>query len=98
MPKHNVPLKLRRNVKTGDIALACPFCDAEQYPRSTRQLGSGTRQTRRVLDQSSLVHPALALPLELSKTCGVVLVNRAGFAASNGFNPEVQFALFSVPR
>jgi hypothetical protein len=31
-PKHNVALKLRRNVKTDEIAIACPFCDAEQPP------------------------------------------------------------------
>jgi hypothetical protein len=29
-PKHNIPLKLRRNVKTGDVALACPYCDVEE--------------------------------------------------------------------
>jgi hypothetical protein len=42
--KHNVPLKLRRNVKTGELALACPFCDAEQ-PRSARQVGHKTDKT-----------------------------------------------------
>ena len=31
-PKHKVELKLRKNVKTGELALACPFCDAEQPP------------------------------------------------------------------
>ena len=29
-PKHDVPLKLRRNLTTDELALACPFCDAEQ--------------------------------------------------------------------
>jgi hypothetical protein len=43
--KHDVPLKLRRNVKTGEIALACPFCDAEQPPKKRETVGSGTRQT-----------------------------------------------------
>jgi len=32
-PKHNVSLKLRRNVETGELALACPFCDAEEPPK-----------------------------------------------------------------
>jgi hypothetical protein len=33
-PKHNMPLNLRRNVKTSDIALACPLCDVEQHGSS----------------------------------------------------------------
>jgi hypothetical protein len=28
--KHAVPLMLRRNTKTGEVALACPYCDAEE--------------------------------------------------------------------
>jgi hypothetical protein len=45
--KHNVPLKLRRNVKTGELALACPFCDAEQPPkkRETSRVGHKTDKT-----------------------------------------------------
>jgi hypothetical protein len=45
--KHNVPLRLRRNVKTGELALACPFCDAEQPPqkRETRRVGHQTDKT-----------------------------------------------------
>jgi hypothetical protein len=43
-PKHNVQLKLRRNVKTGELALACPFCDAEQPPkkRETNRVEKGS--------------------------------------------------------
>jgi hypothetical protein len=40
-PKHNVLLKLRRNVKTGELALACPFCDAEQPPKKRETTGIG---------------------------------------------------------
>ena len=28
-PRHNIPYRLRRNVKTGEIALACYLCDIE---------------------------------------------------------------------
>jgi hypothetical protein len=28
--KHAVPLMLRRNAKTGEVALACPYCDMEK--------------------------------------------------------------------
>lgn len=28
--KHAVPLMLRRNAKTGEVALACPYCDMEE--------------------------------------------------------------------
>lgn len=28
--KHNMEMKLRQNVDTGEIALACMFCDAEK--------------------------------------------------------------------
>jgi hypothetical protein len=28
-PKHGVGYRLRRNVKTSEIALACPLCDVE---------------------------------------------------------------------
>jgi hypothetical protein len=28
--KHDVPLMLRRNDATGEVALACPYCDAEE--------------------------------------------------------------------
>jgi uncharacterized Zn finger protein (UPF0148 family) len=28
-PKHGTTYMLRRNVKTGEIAIACPLCDAE---------------------------------------------------------------------
>ena len=28
--KHTVPLMLRRNTGTGEVALACPYCDAEE--------------------------------------------------------------------
>jgi len=28
--KHAVPLMLRRNSRTGEIALACPYCDMEE--------------------------------------------------------------------
>ena len=44
-PKHKVLLKLRRNVKTGELALACPFCDAEELPKK--------RQTTCVLPSKS---------------------------------------------
>ena len=46
-PKHNVLLKLRRNVKTGELALACPFCDAEHPPkkRDTTGVGHKTNKT-----------------------------------------------------
>jgi uncharacterized Zn finger protein (UPF0148 family) len=46
-PKHKVLLKLRRNVKTGELALACPFCDAEQPPkkRDTNGVGRKTNKT-----------------------------------------------------
>jgi hypothetical protein len=27
--KHGVALMLRRNAATGEVALACPYCDAE---------------------------------------------------------------------
>jgi len=29
-PKHKIPLKLRRDVKIRDLALACPFCKVEK--------------------------------------------------------------------
>ena len=29
--KHAVPLMMRRNAKTGEVALACPYCDAEEH-------------------------------------------------------------------
>jgi len=45
-PKHNVPLKLRRNVKTGGIALACPFCDAEQPPKKGETTGVGHKTNK----------------------------------------------------
>jgi hypothetical protein len=45
-PKHNVPLKLRRNVKTGEIALACPFCDAEQPPKKGETTGVGHKTNK----------------------------------------------------
>jgi hypothetical protein len=28
-PKHGIPYSLRRNVKTGGVAIACPLCDIE---------------------------------------------------------------------
>jgi hypothetical protein len=28
-PKHGTQLRLRRNVLTGEVALACPLCDIE---------------------------------------------------------------------
>ena len=28
-PKHGTSYVLRRNVKTGEIAIACPLCDVE---------------------------------------------------------------------
>jgi uncharacterized Zn finger protein (UPF0148 family) len=28
-PKHGTPYRLRRNVKTGEVAIACPVCDVE---------------------------------------------------------------------
>jgi hypothetical protein len=28
--KHAVPLMTRRNAKTGEVALACPYCDMEE--------------------------------------------------------------------
>jgi hypothetical protein len=42
-PKHTVLLKLRRNVTTGEIALACPFCDAEQPPKKGQTIGVGRK-------------------------------------------------------
>jgi hypothetical protein len=45
-PKHNVPLKLRRNVKTGDLALAFPFCDAEQPPEKRETTGVGRKTNK----------------------------------------------------
>ncbi len=44
--KHNVPLKLRRNVKTGELALACPFCDAEQPPKKRETAGVGHKSNK----------------------------------------------------
>ena len=41
MPQAQRAAKLRRNVKTGEIALACPFCDAEQPPRKGETTGVG---------------------------------------------------------
>jgi hypothetical protein len=38
-PKHKVLLKLRRNVKTGELALACPVCDKEQPPKKRETTG-----------------------------------------------------------
>jgi hypothetical protein len=29
-PKHKIPLKLRRDVKIRELALACPFCKIEK--------------------------------------------------------------------
>ncbi len=29
-PKHKIPLKLRRDIKMRDQALACPFCKVEK--------------------------------------------------------------------
>ena len=28
--KHGISLMLRRNAKTGEVALACPYCDMEE--------------------------------------------------------------------
>jgi hypothetical protein len=44
--KHNVPLKLRRNVKTGELALACQFCDAEQPPKKSETTGVGHKTNK----------------------------------------------------
>jgi|HubBroStandDraft_6_1064221.scaffolds.fasta_scaffold00871_17 hypothetical protein len=44
--KHNVLLKLRRNVKTGELALACPFCDAEQPPKKRETTGVGHKTNK----------------------------------------------------
>ena len=30
-PKHNIPYRLRSNVTTGEIALACFLCDIEAH-------------------------------------------------------------------
>ena len=30
-PKHDFPLAVRENHKTGEVALACPLCDVEQH-------------------------------------------------------------------
>jgi uncharacterized Zn finger protein (UPF0148 family) len=45
-PKHKVPLKLRRNMKTGELALACPFCDAEQPPKKSETTGVGHKTNK----------------------------------------------------
>jgi hypothetical protein len=29
-PKHKIPLKIRRDVKIRELALACPFCKIEK--------------------------------------------------------------------
>jgi len=29
-PKHGTNYRLRRNVKTGEVAIACPLCDVEE--------------------------------------------------------------------
>jgi hypothetical protein len=44
--KHNVPPKLRRNVKTGELALACQFCDAEQPPKKSETPGVGHKTNK----------------------------------------------------
>jgi hypothetical protein len=44
--KHKVLLKLRRNVKTGELALACPFCDAEQPPKKRETTGVGYKTNK----------------------------------------------------
>jgi uncharacterized Zn finger protein (UPF0148 family) len=51
-PKHNVPLKLRRNVETGELALACPFCDAEQPPKK-RHKEDFSKSTARIVKEAT---------------------------------------------
>ena len=48
--KHKVLLKLRRNVKTGELALACPFCDAEQPPKKRETTGVGQKTSKTSLE------------------------------------------------
>jgi hypothetical protein len=43
-PKHEVALKLRRNVKTGELALACPFCDVEERQSKDGVVREATEQ------------------------------------------------------
>jgi hypothetical protein len=44
-PKHNIALKLRKNVKTGELALACPSCDMEEDRPESGDIPSGARNT-----------------------------------------------------
>jgi hypothetical protein len=30
-PKHGISYALRQNAKTGEVAIACPFCDVEAH-------------------------------------------------------------------
>jgi hypothetical protein len=73
-PKHNVPLKLRRNVKTGELALACPFCDAEQPPKNARQIGSGARQTRPLQISIELIINGVARAIREEFKLGILSV------------------------
>ena len=37
-PKHNVPLMLRENAESGELALACPYCDVEAQGGGDKEL------------------------------------------------------------
>jgi hypothetical protein len=52
-PKHNVALKLRKNMKTGELALACPFCDAEKQQHKREDFNQAAARTVREATESS---------------------------------------------
>ncbi len=52
-PKHNVPLTLRENAETGELALACPYCDVEAHGGGDKELKIVADAMKKITRQDS---------------------------------------------